>query len=143
MRVLVINGANLNMLGHRDPTQYGTQTLADIADLVHVTCQSAQTEWFTTNHEGAIIDRLQSVVLNKDADAVIINAGAYTHYSYAIRDALEMLTVPKVEVHLSNIYKRESFRHTSVLSDVCDQVIVGHGAQGYVMAVQYCLERAR
>ena len=143
MRVLVINGANLNMLGHRDPTQYGTQTLADIADLVHVTCQSAQTEWFTTNHEGAIIDRLQSVVLNKDADAVIINAGAYTHYSYAIRDALEMLTVPKVEVHLSNIYKREKFRRKSLLSAVCDDVIVGLGAQGYVLAVQKCLERAQ
>jgi len=141
MRVLIINGANLNMLGHRDPAHYGTVTLDGIAALVGKHCPTAQTEWFTSNHEGAIIDRLQSVVLRKDADAVVINAGAYTHYSIAIRDALEMLTVPKVEVHLSNIYEREPFRRTSVLSEVCDKVIAGKGAQGYVLAVAYCLEQ--
>ena len=143
MKILVINGANLNMLGYRDPDQYGTQTLSDIEAMVRAECPGVETEWFTSNHEGAIIDRLQSVVLHGDADAVIINAGAYTHYSIAIRDALEMVAVPKIEVHLSNIYKREKFRRTSVLTAVCDDIVVGLGAKGYVLAVQKCLERAQ
>ena len=143
MKILVINGANLNMLGHRDPAQYGTATLSDIEAMVAKAYPEVETEWFTSNHEGAIIDRLQSVVLHSDADAVVINAGAYTHYSLAIRDALEMVAVPKIEVHLSNIYKREKFRRNSLLSAVCDDVIVGLGAQGYVLAVQKCLERAQ
>ena len=141
MKVLVINGPNLNMLGRRDPAVYGTCTLSDIAAMVASGVEGVDTEWFTSNYEGAIIERLHAVVINGDADAVVINAGAYSHYSIAIRDALDMVTVPKIEVHLSNIYEREEFRRTSVLSAVCDEVIAGHGAQGYVEAVALCKEK--
>ena len=132
MKILVINGANLNMLGHRDPVQYGTATLSDIEAMVAKAYPEVETEWFTSNHEGAIIDRLQSVVLHSDADAVVINAGAYTHYSYAIRDAIAAIDIPVVEVHMSNVHAREEFRQTSVLSAVCRGTVCGFGAGSYI-----------
>ena len=135
--ILLLHGPNLSQLGSRDPDQYGT---ANLDDVVRVVREAAEADGATvtdlqTEHEGAMVERLHAA--RTDAtDVVIINAGAWSHYSYAIRDALEMLSIPKVEVHLSNLASREPFRHTSVLSAVCDGAIVGFGIDGYPLAVQ-------
>lgn len=146
MKILIVNGPNLDMLGRRDPAVYGTATLADAREAVACALRKhgradVGTEWFQSNSEGAIIDRLHAC-LDDGTDAVVINGGAYAHYSYAIRDALELLTVPVVEVHLSNIYAREAFRRESVLSAVCDGVIVGFGILSYCHGVEAALELA-
>lgn len=133
---LLINGPNLNLLGSREPHLYGTQTLADIEaglqqtarDLGHILL------CFQSNHEGALVDRVHAA--RKDGvAALIVNAGAYTHTSIALRDALSGVALPFIEVHLSNVYARESFRHHSHLSAIAKGVIVGLGAQGYVAAL--------
>ena len=111
MKILVLNGPNLNMLGTREPDIYGSRSLSDINDaLVKRFSGRAELEFFQSNSEGGIIDKLQSA----DADGVVLNAGAYTHYSYAIHDAIKSVACPVVEVHMSNIHKREEFRHRSV-----------------------------
>ena len=131
MKVLVINGVNLNRLGSRSE-EYGNVTLADIrretAELGKKL--KADVEFFTSNHEGEIVEAIQ----NTDADGIIINAGAYTHYSIAIRDAISSVKTPVVEVHMSNVHAREEFRHTSVLSAVCKGVILGFGKNSYILA---------
>ncbi len=132
MKVLVINGVNLNRLGSRSE-EYGNVTLADIrretAELGKKL--KADVEFFTSNHEGEIVEAIQ----NTDADGIIINAGAYTHYSLAIADALKDKTCRKIEVHLTNIYAREQFRRTSVLSPCVDGVIAGFGKNVYLLAL--------
>jgi 3-dehydroquinate dehydratase-2 len=140
MKIYVINGANLNLLGTREPEIYGTQTLADINKNIAEKFPACQFEFFQSNHEGAIIDKLHEV--QTCANGVIINAGAYTHYSYAIRDAISAIGIPVIEVHISNIYAREEFRHKSVLSEVCKGVICGFGAAGYSMAIDYIVGNA-
>ena len=144
MRILVLHGVNLNMFGKRDPSQYGTATLADIdaalqnlaADLdVTVAC-------FQTNHEGAMCERIHQAFRDQ-VDAVIINAGAWTHTSYAIRDALAILTVPIVEVHLSNIHAREAFRHHSVIAEIARGQICGFGVDSYLLALRAAVSAAR
>jgi len=134
-KVLVIHGPNLNMLGKREPEQYGTSTLDEInMDLKnHGQEIGLEVDFFQSNHEGAIVEKIQE---SRDAYAgLIINPAGYSHSSVAIRDAILLLNVPVIEIHLSNIYKREAFRHHSLLSDVVFGQITGFGAQGYIMAL--------
>jgi 3-dehydroquinate dehydratase II len=135
--ILLLHGPNLSQLGSRDPAQYGTATLGDVVEAARVQAEAgaATLEHLQTEHEGELVSRLH-LARTDGTDAVIINAGAWTHYSYALRDALELVTVPKVELHLSNVHARESFRATSVLSAVCDGVIAGFGIDGYPLAVR-------
>lgn len=135
-RILVIHGPNLNMLGRRDPSWYGSTTLDEIDTQIKDTAQAGgmEAETFQSNYEGALVEKIQAAM--DGYDAVIINPAAYTHTSVAIRDALEMLNIPVIEVHLSNIYKRESFRHRSFVTDVATARIAGFGKSGYMMAVE-------
>lgn len=138
--ILVIHGPNLNLLGTREPHIYGAQTLEDInhhlvqlaSDLGGV-CNTYQ-----SNTEGLLVDRIHAAA-QEQIDYILINAGAYTHTSVAIRDALAAVAIPFVEVHLSNVYQRESFRHHSYLSDLAQGVIVGLGAYGYEAALRYAM----
>ncbi|MGZ3508119.1 MAG: type II 3-dehydroquinate dehydratase [Vulcanimicrobiaceae bacterium] len=136
MRVLVIHGPNLNLLGEREPDVYGTQTLAQIDAAITQTARELGIEVRSVQHnsEGAIIDALHSAP--SACDAVIINPGAYTHYSYAIADAIAAISVPAIEVHLSNPYAREAFRRTSVVAPVCAGSIAGFGADSYILALR-------
>lgn len=135
--VLVLNGPNLNMLGTRQPLIYGTTTLADIETALRERAQAhgIAITCFQSNHEGALVDRIQEA--GRASDGVIINGGAFTHYSYALRDALALLSCPVVEVHISNIHQRETFRHISVISPVVRGQIVGLGWHGYLLALDY------
>ena len=137
MRFLVINGPNLNLTGLREQSVYGTQTLAEINAKItaYCTAQGDSVDFFQSNIEGELINALHTAFLQKSCDAVILNAGAYTHYSYALRDAVSAIDLPVVEVHMSNVYAREAFRHTSVLSSVCKGVVCGFGANSYISAM--------
>ena len=141
MKILVINGANMNMLGRREPDIYGKEDYAALCARIYAHAQSRgiAVECFQSNHEGAIIDAIHKA---KGAfHGIIINPGAYTHYSYAILDALKAVDLPAVEVHLSNIHKREEFRHKSVTAAGCDGQICGLGQFGYVAAMGYLIEK--
>ncbi len=137
MKLLVINGPNLNFLGIREKGIYGSQDYASLLDLIQQKARelNVTVETFQSNGEGEIIDRLQKAYYDQ-VDGIIINPGAYTHYSYAIRDALASLTIPKIEVHISNIHQREEFRHNSVTAAVCSGQIAGLGLQGYLLAME-------
>jgi 3-dehydroquinate dehydratase-2 len=137
MRILIINGPNLNMLGHRDQSMYGFATLADIEKALQELGDSLNVDlaFFQSNSESAIIDYIQQTA--PEAQAIIINPGALTHYSIAIRDALTDVKLLVVEVHLSNIYAREDFRHESVIAGVVQGQISGLGWRGYIAALQY------
>ncbi|MBC7203511.1 MAG: type II 3-dehydroquinate dehydratase [Pusillimonas sp.] len=139
--ILVLHGPNLNMLGVREPGIYGHQTLADIDARLSQLCveQGAGCAVFQSNHEGELVDRIQAA-RHDETEFIIINAGAYTHTSIAIRDALAAVGIPFIEVHLSNVYKREVFRHHSYLSDQALGIIAGLGAAGYEAAVRYALD---
>ena len=134
-KILVIHGPNLNMLGKREPEVYGDATLDDVNDMLAQAAKAhgVRIVTFQSNHEGAIVDRIQEAV--GSCGAVIINPAAYTHTSVAIKDALLLLDVPVIEVHTSNVYKRESFRHVSMISDVVTGKIVGLGVLGYKLAL--------
>lgn len=139
-KLLVINGPNLNFLGIREKGIYGTKDYNYLLDLIArkgIACR-ASIDVFQSNHEGAIIDRIQAAYFD-GTEGIVINPGAYTHYSYAIRDALASITVPKVEVHISNIMEREEFRHVSVTAPACDKQIYGHGLDGYLEAIDFIL----
>ncbi len=142
MKLLVINGPNLNFLGIREKGIYGTQDYNDLVNIIQNKAKETgcEIECFQSNHEGAIIDKIQEAYFNK-TQGIVINPGAYTHYSYAIRDALASITVPKVEIHISDITKREEFRRISVTKDACDYQIYGHGFDGYLMAIDYILDK--
>ena len=136
-KVLVINGPNLNLLGEREPGIYGNDTYEALCDLIMDKAEGlgVKCEVFQSNHEGAIIDKLH--MARKNFDGVVLNAGAYTHYSYAIRDALASIeSIPKIEVHISNVHTREEFRHVSVTAPVCTGQVVGLGLNGYLYAMQ-------
>lgn len=139
-RILVISGPNLNLLGEREVNIYGTETLAAIEARLQKRAeeQGAELLCFQSNREGAIIDRLHEA--KGQCDGVILNAGAYTHYSIAIRDAIAAVRLPCVEVHLSNVHAREEFRHTSVLAPVCVGVICGFGGASYDLALEGLLK---
>lgn len=137
--ILLINGPNLNMLGTREPEIYGTRTLSDIeADLVAAGMAGSpalEVVSMQSNHEGEILDAIHTT--GREADGIILNAGAFTHYSIALRDALESIKTPAIEVHISNVHAREEFRHKSVISAVVAGQIVGLGEQGYFLALEY------
>ncbi|QEE62445.1 type II 3-dehydroquinate dehydratase [Salinibacterium sp. dk2585] len=141
--ILVINGPNLNLLGTREPEKYGRETLADVAARVTraAEAEGVQVEFMQNNHEGAIIDAIHSA--RGRAAGIVLNAGAYTHTSVAIRDAVVASEVPMVEVHITNVHAREKFRHHSYLSDVASAVIAGAGTLGYEFALQYLARRPR
>lgn len=139
-RILVLNGPNLNLLGSREPAIYGGRTLAQIeAELSDVARRhTAELSFFQSNHEGALIDRIHTARTD-GTTFMIVNAGAFTHTSIALRDALAAVALPFIEVHLSNVYRRESFRHHSHLADLAVGTIVGLGAAGYRYALEYAL----
>ena len=141
-KVLVINGPNLNLLGTREPHIYGSTTLADVEAGLRAQGEALGVEvlCFQSNHEGAIVDRIHGARAESVA-WILINPGAYTHTSVAIRDALAGVAIPFVEVHISNVHKREAFRHHSWLSDVAEAVMVGFGTQGYGLALQFVAGR--
>jgi 3-dehydroquinate dehydratase II len=140
LKVLVIHGPNLNMLGKREPEVYGNTTLDEInSQLEHLgKALGISVDTFQSNHEGAIIDKIQEAVTTQKG--IIINPAAFTHTSIAIRDALLALDVPIIEIHISNIYKREPFRHKSLISDVADAQITGLGIKGYSIALKALAE---
>ncbi len=143
MKVLVLNGPNLNFLGIREKGIYGTEDYAFLTAMLQnkAKAEGHDLEVFQSNYEGALIDKLQEAYHQK-VEGIIINPGAFTHYSYALRDALASLEVPKIEVHISNIHKREEFRHTSVTAPVCTGQITGLGLKGYLLAMDYLTGRA-
>jgi 3-dehydroquinate dehydratase-2 len=137
LQILIINGPNLNLLGRRQPEIYGEDTFEDF--LLHLKGRfidsDVELSYFQSNHEGKMIDKLHEVGYNYDG--IVLNAGAYTHTSIALADAVAAIETPVIEVHISNVHKREGFRHHSYLSPVCEGVIVGFGLRGYELAVQY------
>ncbi len=137
MQILMLNGVNLNMFGKRDPAQYGTATLAQIDARVQALGQElgVAVECFQTNFEGAMCERIHQAHAEA-VDAVLINAGAWTHYSYAIRDALAILHCPVIEVHMSNIHAREPFRHVSVFAEIVRGSVCGFGVDSYLLALR-------
>lgn len=137
MKLLVINGPNINFLGIREPEQYGTENYEVLCQKLREKAEAEGDDLciFQSNSEGALIDRIQEAYRD-GTEGIIINPGAYTHYSYAIRDALASISIPKIEVHISNVHKREEFRHHSVTAPVCDGQIVGLGIKGYFLAMQ-------
>ena len=137
MKILVLHGINLNMFGKRDPAQYGTTTLAEINARVMALGKElgAEVDAFQTNFEGAMAERIHQAHAD-GTHAVIINAGAWTHYSYGIRDALAILTCPIIEVHMSNIHAREAFRHMSVFAEIAKGQICGFGADSYLLGLR-------
>ncbi|MEF9942997.1 MAG: type II 3-dehydroquinate dehydratase [Burkholderiaceae bacterium] len=139
-RILLINGPNLNLLGTREPAIYGAQTLRQIEDeLVNFArARGAQLDCFQSNHEGALVDRIHAA-REQGVNFILINAGAFTHTSVALRDALAGVAIPFIEVHLSNVYRREEFRHRSFLADIAAGCIVGLGPAGYRLALEYAL----
>lgn len=136
-KILVLHGINLNMFGQRDPAHYGTTTLAEIDARLQTLAQelNVSVECFQTNHEGEMCERVHRAFTEK-ADAIVINAGAWTHYSIGLRDALAILTVPIVEVHMSNIHAREAFRHHSVLAEIAKGQICGFGVDSYLLGLR-------
>jgi 3-dehydroquinate dehydratase II len=137
-RLFVLNGVNLGTLGTRRPEVYGTMTLDDIESLLREEFPNVDLEFRQTDFEGEMVGYIREAA---DSDGLVINPGAWTHYSYALHDALEAVDVPKVEVHLSNVHSREAWRRQSVMSPAVDAVIAGMGAHGYVAAARYVLGR--
>jgi 3-dehydroquinate dehydratase-2 len=134
-KILILNGPNLNLLGKREPGVYGNQSFDDYFETLKSTFPEIELHYFQSNHEGALIDKIHEVGFT--FDGIVINAGGYTHTSIALADALSAVTTPAVEVHISNIHARESFRHHSYLTSRCKGMIYGLGLRGYELAVRY------
>ncbi len=143
MKILIVNGPNLNLLGEREPEVYGNESLADINNWIcnHDASTGHQLHFYQSNHEGQIIDYLHAY--RKSAQGVVINPGGLTHYSIALRDAISGCQVPTVEVHISDIHSREPFRQVSMVKDVCIAQISGHGKLGYVEAIELLVDHQR
>lgn len=139
-KILIINGPNLNLLGRREPDIYGSDTMEQSLSRLREKYPSLPIEYFQSNHEGAIIDRIHAVGFDTDLYAgIVLNAGAYTHTSLAIADAISAVSLPVVEVHISNVSSREPIRHTSLISPVCRGVIAGFGMDSYRLAIESLL----
>lgn len=134
MRILIVNGPNLNLLGQREPEVYGLRTANEILDGLRLRYKDIEFDYFQSNHEGALIDRLQQA--SGHFDGILLNAGGYSHTSIALRDCIAAISTPVVEVHMSNVFSRESFRHESLLSAVCVGMICGFGADSYRLGVE-------
>ena len=143
MKILVINGPNLNMLGIREPEHYGRETYADLEEKIRTHCaaRGVEVELFQSNHEGALVDEIQRAY--GIMDAIVINPGAYTHTSIAILDAVKAVGIPTVEVHISKVEEREEFRQISYVRLACLKTVIGHGTDGYLEAIDYLLEEHR
>lgn len=144
--IAIINGPNLNMLGRRNPAIYGSKGIPDLLEEAKHLVESLsggteRLEYFQSNSEGEIVDKLQDYGFTPDCRGIIINPGAYAHYSYAIHDACEMSPAPVIEVHISNIHSREEFRHTDVVAPACRGCICGLGLNGYLLAIRTLLEQ--
>lgn len=137
MKFLVINGVNLNLTGKREQGVYGTETLEEINAKIQsfLEVNGDEVEFFQSNIEGELVNALHEAYLGKTCDGILLNAGAFTHYSYALRDAIAAIDIPVVEVHMSNVHARDDFRHKSVLSEVCRGVVCGFGAGSYIAAL--------
>ena len=141
-RVLIINGPNLNLLGVREPGIYGNSSMESYLEtLREIYRNSCEIEYFQSNHEGAIIDKLHEVGFDTDLKGIVLNAGAYTHTSLAIADAISAIQVPVIEVHISNVHSREEVRHHSMISGVCRGVIAGFGMNSYRLAIEAIMTR--
>jgi 3-dehydroquinate dehydratase-2 len=135
MKLLVIHGPNLNILGTRDPNMYGAMTLEQLNEYIQTSCTDHEISFFQSNIEGELIDRIQKI-LNDGTEGIIVNLGGYTHTSVALRDALDPISIPKVEVHLSNIHAREKFREQSITGAVMNGIITGFGVESYLLGIR-------
>jgi 3-dehydroquinate dehydratase II len=141
-KILILNGPNLNLLGKREPEIYGNTTfLAFFEQLNHAFSEKVTLAYLQSNHEGALLDALHEIGFDEQYLGVVFNAGAYTHTSIALRDAIAAIKVPVVEVHISNVHAREAFRHHSFIAPVCVGSIVGLGLKGYELAIEFLLEK--
>jgi 3-dehydroquinate dehydratase-2 len=143
MKLLVINGPNLNMLGIREPGIYGSESYNDLCEMIkkHASDMKVEVEIFQSNHEGDLVDKIQAAY--GVFDAIVINPAAYTHTSVAILDAVKAVAIPTVEVHISDVSKREDFRQISYIRSACDATIAGHGFNGYIEAIDYLIDKYR
>ncbi len=144
MKILVLNGPNINFLGIREKGIYGQENYETLVKMIedNAEIRGVDVTVFQSNYEGAIIDKIQQAYYDK-VDGIIINPGAFTHYSIAVRDALASVEIPKIEVHISNVHKREEFRHVSVTAPVCTGQIVGMGLYGYIMAIDALINMSK
>lgn len=147
MRIAIINGPNLNLLGRREPSIYGTRSMEQVLVDIQRMYPEVYFEYRQSNHEGVLIDWIQELGLlamaNEPCDGIILNAGGYTHTSVALRDAIACSQVPVIEVHISDITQREAFRQISLLTDVCQHSIIGHGIEGYQEAVDWIIKHTK
>ncbi|MGL1889813.1 MAG: type II 3-dehydroquinate dehydratase [Reichenbachiella sp.] len=139
MKILILNGPNLNLLGRRQPEIYGKETFEDYFQHLKVKFPDVDLEYYQSNHEGALIDKIHEVGFSYDG--IVFNGGGYTHTSVALADAVSGVTTPVIEVHISNIMEREAFRHHSYLTPVCDAHFIGMGLDGYKMGVEFLLKK--
>ena len=141
MKILVINGPNLNMLGIREPDKYGRETYDELLTKIDTYCRKRgiEVDFYQSNHEGALVDRIQQAYFDK-TDAIVINPGAYTHTSIALLDAVTSVMIPTAEVHISNVVEREDFRQVSYIRKACCFTVMGHGTDGYIEAIDYLSE---
>ena len=137
MKILILNGPNLNLIGKREPEIYGTQSLDDFFETVRKRFPNCQIDAFQSNHEGVLIDKLQEAM--GKYDGIVINPGGYAHTSIALADTIRAINIPVVEVHISNIYEREEYRHHSYTAEAAAHSIVGHGLEGYAEAINYLI----
>lgn len=142
MKMLIINGPNLNMLGVREPDKYGNETYEDLLKRIEKHCREKdiEAEFYQSNHEGDLVDRIQQAYFDK-TDGIVINPGAYTHTSIAILDALKSVSIPAAEVHISNVKEREDFRQVSYIRAACCFTVMGHGTDGYMEAIDYLADK--
>ena len=141
MKIFIINGPNLNMLGIREPSLYGKESYSSLCEMLieYAKEKDIEIELYQSNHEGDLVDYIQKAYFEY-ADGIVINPGAYTHTSIAILDAVKSISIPTVEVHISDVSKRESFRQISYISEACVNRIIGHGLKGYLEAIDYLIE---
>ena len=142
MKILIINGPNLNMLGIREPMHYGRETYAELCEKIEKHCKEKNVDFeiYQSNHEGALVDKIQEAYFEK-VDGIVINPAAYTHTSVALLDALKSVSIPTVEVHISRVEEREDFRQISYVRQACVKTITGHGTDGYTEAIDILLEK--